>query len=166
MNDVAMNAGEVLWWRFGITWGLIIVGWIVINWQNNKRETRKERRILLDRLIMSLSELESNALQFHTADNHDPEILMNIIRRIKRIWPQIELLRMTKVPNIEHLSYNIRRTITLKNADASNFHKQGPNSKILLQISDAIDSMVNALETEFSFKYHYSFIDKKIFLRN
>ena len=148
-------------WRSVITWGLIAVGWLIINWQNNYRETRKERRAILDRLRNELSQLESKAIKLHTSAQLDQQLLIEVTRQIKRIWPQIEILGATKINNIKYLTYNLRRAITLHNTDISTFAKQHPGSSLLINISDAIDTLINALELDFTNKYHNPLLQRQ-----
>lgn len=44
----------------------IIIGWMVINHQNNKRETRKETRLAINDIQVMITELTGQAISYHT----------------------------------------------------------------------------------------------------
>ncbi len=143
------------WWN-AIPWVLIIIGWLIINHQHNARETRKERRDQLDRLISQLAELEKKAIAFHTASKHDDYPQRELTRNISKIWPQIKQLGLLENSNdIKQIVSDIRKEITLKNADRSTFKPQSIND--LDGISDSIGVLVDKLNAAYIRKYHRTF---------
>lgn len=49
-----------------VQWVLIVVGWIIVNHQNNLRETRKEARAMADNAKKSTIEISSSAIKYLT----------------------------------------------------------------------------------------------------
>ena len=56
-----------MWMQF-VPWVLIIVGWAIVNHQNNRRETRKEARSMADNAKRSTIELAALGVKFLTVE--------------------------------------------------------------------------------------------------
>jgi hypothetical protein len=50
-----------------VPWLLIVVGWMIVNYQNNVRETRKEARAMADAAKKTAIEVSSKAVDFFTS---------------------------------------------------------------------------------------------------
>lgn len=138
-----------------ITWLLVIIGWIIINWQHNRRETRKEQYSQLTEINTWLADIEHKAIAFHTAETYDQQTYRELVRDIARITPQIKLLGLLNDSKaIAVLVTDIRRAITLNNADASTFEPKASNDPLLDDISNSIDELRIKLQKAFVAKYH------------
>lgn len=63
MNDWAPSNFQV------VSWVLIVIGWLIVNAQNNLRETRKEARAMSDNAKELAIDTASNAYQYMTTDS-------------------------------------------------------------------------------------------------
>lgn len=71
----------IAWWSSLapiVSWVLVILGWKVINKDNNTREKRHEMRSALDALIADISQLELSAHQYYTQSDTDIPALLGI----------------------------------------------------------------------------------------
>lgn len=50
---------------------LVVAGWVIVNHQNDKRETRKEARSLVDAAKKLVGDIASKALDYHVNGNTD-----------------------------------------------------------------------------------------------
>ena len=60
----------------------VIVGWIVVNWQNNNREERKEVRSSLSDVHEEITKLEDIAIEYHTAESRSKTNEREITKQI------------------------------------------------------------------------------------
>lgn len=54
-----------------VTWILIVVGWVIVNHQNNLRETRKEARAMADNAKKSAIDISLKTVSFLTSQSAD-----------------------------------------------------------------------------------------------
>src|SRR5689334_20212946 len=101
-----------------ITWLLIIAGWLIVNWQSNLRETRKEIRERLDCLRDDTLRLEDLALQHHTVAN-DPVRRAEIRRMIAAVASSVRMVADAglRIERRSQLVQDLRQAITLNNFD-------------------------------------------------
>jgi len=144
------------WCYQAINWGLIILGWLIINYQHNARETRKEIRAALDKIDALLEDIEQKAIAFHTSEDFDSFLLRDAKRLIARLPPHIQSIDFWS-QTIGFNVTNIRRAATLRNAEPSEFIQQNPESDIVLEISSSIDNMRTDLNMEFRERYQAPF---------
>lgn len=133
---------------------LVIVGWIIVNEQNNSRESRKEERSRVDAFKKSLNELELLAFDHHIK-GQDPTRTLQIRRSISRVSSEMQMLQNCgmKLSHRGALVAALRQSITLKNFDTSSYVVQQMDSEILSDIGVAIDKLTVAAEAGFSEKY-------------
>ncbi|MBV8045683.1 MAG: hypothetical protein JO171_00905 [Paludibacterium sp.] len=62
-----MPVGDLLKWLPPV---LVVLGWIVVNWQNDKRELRKEARSLIDAAKKLVGEIAVKAVNYHVDGQH------------------------------------------------------------------------------------------------
>jgi len=138
-----------------VPWALVIIGWWIINHQNNARESRKERRAAIDRLNSELDSLEGLAIQFHTAANFDEGRLAALRRRLKRLMAMVEATGMVEVNSgLSLCVVRVRQSMTLRNADKTGFSQQRQDGRLLHEISAAVDELRDEVEAAFNEKYH------------
>lgn len=140
-------------WSQSITWVLVIVGWTIVNRQNNARELRKEQRAAIDAIKKQLAELEAEAERFHCAEVFDRALLRQLQFKIHRVADACTRLQLPDsactVPPVAAL----RQAITLKNADPTSFGKQPPTSALLDEIYACADDLTDAIEARFAARY-------------
>lgn len=151
-------------WAQVVTWILVIAGWLIVNYQQNERETRKDIRAKLDSLCKKLEQIESNAYFYHTS-TRDMQLGLQIRRSIQRLWPEIERLDLISTDTLNRLVVDIRRSITLENFDSRDHTVLGSDHDILAKIASGIGNLESLLEKNYSKRYfnrHRSFIRRLI----
>lgn len=139
-----------------VTWLLVVGGWLIVNWQNNTRERRKEVRTALDKLSARLDQLEKDAIKYHTSSQPQYDEANHIKIELQRIKKQINHLHILALEFEEDGMVKLRQSITLKNFDTHTFSPQPPYSPILSGISSAKDVVIDRLESAFSTKFRIS----------
>lgn len=129
---------------------LVVVGWIVVDNQNNKRELRREIRALIDNLITEIDELAERSFKFHKNSTFDAIESKQLKLRIQRIANNIN--RNSLVENSKAI-YHFRKSITGNNFDITIFRTQNDNSEILSLILEEKDELISALEEKYCNKY-------------
>src|SRR5687767_4253854 len=76
-------------WGSAISWVVVFIGWLVVNRQHNKRETRKEVRAGLNDLIKLLDNIEDLSLEYHTSES-DLAKARKIRRGLAQIFPRLK----------------------------------------------------------------------------
>ena len=134
----------------------IIIGWWVINHQNNERETRKELRQHIDRIINLLEELRNVATKHHlnpTFKNADDEAYRKIGLLVDSIEEHTNLLEIqesypTLISALRHHCTGINFVPGLKNEDL-----EQPVSVVVTDINSSIENIRMELEKQFTRKY-------------
>jgi hypothetical protein len=146
------NIAPPTWWIFGqcITWLIILIGWIVVDKQNNSRELRREIRALIDSLITEVDKLASDAIDFHKKESFDVIEAKQIRLRIQRIANNIN--RNSLIDDAQEV-YLFRRSITGNNFDQSSFSQQTDSSIVLKAILEEKDELISSIEDKYCKKY-------------
>lgn len=138
-----------------ITWLVIIIGWFIVNNQQNIREKRKERRAQLDDFNGNIIQLEKKAISYHINATHDEQLAREIKRNldvIRKFAIRIKLLD-TKILN--RVIINLRQSITYKNFDnGTNHNQETENSELVGGIYSACDTFIDSMESSFQNKYN------------
>lgn len=132
-----------------ISWGLVIVGWLVINTQHNTRETRKEIRAALNDLYEMLNEIEDDAYKYHTGPG-DPVLSRKIKRRVGQIFTRINLAFKNAVEC--RCSYEVatfRKAVTLHNFDTAVHKPLNQTDPVFEEITASRERLINVLENAF-----------------
>ena len=141
--------------QFG-TWLIVIIGWFFVDWKNNRRELRKEKRALIDKINVDLNSIEKIAVEYHQNDHANVKTSQEI---------KISLDRVVKILNREKLLVQkeykkfiaFKQSITLENFDSNGFIPQGDNSELLENISLTKDDLLHAMETKFNDDFRRDF---------
>lgn len=141
------------WLAQSISWVLIAAGWVVVNDQNNKRETRKEVRTSLLELYKVLDEIEDAAFEYHTTDG-DAGKARKIVRAIQQIAPRIIMARRGPIKfHYTNALAGFRRAITFTNFDTSTFERKQPEDHFFDAIAAAKRELITSLELAYSQAY-------------
>lgn len=140
-------------WSAPISWALVIVGWIVINAQHNKRETRKEVRAALNDLYDLLNEIEDEAFTYHTGTG-DALLSRRIKRQLAQIFPRLHLA-LLKTIDVRCASEigAFRRAVTLHNFDTAGHRALVAGDQAFEEITITKERLVNRIEQAFLEKY-------------
>lgn len=134
----------------------MVVGWIVVNWQNNNREERKEVRSSLSEVIDEITELEDLAVEYHTAAVRSTTNEQDITKKITRLSSKVRHLRLES-GKLNHLFIRFKQSITLDNFETSRFVTQNKDSEILELIGMYSEQLQDELESEFSRSFRAPF---------
>ena len=135
-----------------VTWLIVLIGWFVIDKQNNRREQRKEIRAAIDALGEMLDVLEQDAINFHTS-GFDERKGSELRLAIQRLSARVGRLSFSENVNLNTRIIDLRRAITLRNFESTNHNVQQNDSQIILTIAAAKDSLID--ELEFLFKERF-----------
>jgi len=152
MQADCINAANISFYSDIITWLLVITGWVIINHQQNIRETRKELRSNLDEIKLSLISIEKKSIKYHMNDI-DASLASEIKLSISRVSTEIKLLALLDKETQKTLIKTFRQAITLNNFDADNHVSYNYGSELILEISSTVDEISIALEQTFRNKY-------------
>lgn len=143
-----------------VTWILVIVGWLVVNQQNNQRETRKEIRNRVDDMRVEVLMLEELAFKHHTEAN-DAGRRADIRRRIAALSTRVRTLSEAglNVAAIWPLVAAVRTSITLDNFD-DDYVQLSANNQILTTIGSDIAALLKESEVAYSARYHRRLRDR------
>lgn len=130
----------------------VILGWIIVNWQNNKREERKELRSALTEIIDHTVLLEDSASRYHQADERNISLEKEINLKITRLSAKIRYLRFES-ESIKLAFIELKKSITLDNFETNKFKKMDFDSDIVESIYISGDFLKDKLEDEFSKLY-------------
>lgn len=150
-------------WAQVVPWLLVAVGWIIVNIQNNSRESRKEIRAKIDAVKKSLDEVEDLSVQHHT-------VSQDLLRcmRIKRVFVSVgREIRMISGAGLDindaaHSLTRFRQAVTIKNFESNDYKTITLGDEIVADIGATSDNVRSKLELAYSEKFQKS-IFKKIF---
>lgn len=135
-----------------ITLITVITGWIIVNWQNNKREERKELRSSLNDIIESIEQLEEDATRYHGSLERSLPLEKSITLKITRLSARVRYLRFES-PVLKLRFIDLKKSITLDNFETNRFIQQPPESDLIDGLTFACDQLKDCLEDEFSKLY-------------
>ncbi|MES9901581.1 MAG: hypothetical protein ABW168_02730 [Sedimenticola sp.] len=149
----AEQGAAILYGSGQVTWLIVIVGWFIVNHQNNNRETRKEILAKLDGTINLINEVEGVAIKFHSGD-YDKNISRSILTQIDRISRAIASSHMPMPKNMTYKVVCFRKSITLLNFDESEHVFKALNDPLFDKIAAETQSLVDAIEDAYAYTYH------------
>ncbi|MFL1552561.1 hypothetical protein ACI77I_26355 [Pseudomonas sp. D47] len=145
----ASQGNGVPYWFYPVTWILVVVGWIIVNWQNNRREDRKEVRAALTKMYSDISELEKDGITFHTSKQQDYNLASQILLAQGKLSERLSHLRIRRSSYSGELTA-FTDSISLENFYDSNFVRQSISSPLANNIRDTAKELEAVLEDEFS----------------
>lgn len=135
-----------------ITWVIVIIGWLIVNHQNNQRERRKEIRQAIDKIVAKIDDIERSALTFHQTsynENSARELMLSIEKNNR----SIARLQVIDIETYNKKVIPFRRSITLKNFDPSAQVALNGNDPQLASISTAAQNLIDILEDTYAERY-------------
>lgn len=139
-----------------VTWVLVIIGWLIVNWQHNKRIRRNETRERLDQVSESLLKLEQMAIEYHTAKKRDDKLACSIRAAMERIDRAIYRLGLANAADFNPKIIDLRRAITLQNFDSRKYERKNPSSEFIDRISHSTSELIELLESKYLIRYPQS----------
>jgi hypothetical protein len=134
-------------WTDIVSWLIIFAGWIVVNRQNNSRETRKEVRASLLDLYEHLDQIEVDAFAYHTGTG-DVLLAHKLKRDIDQVVPRIKLALRGPMTTCRYGKQLIafRQSITLQNFDSATFAPKKPSDTFFEVIVVSKRALIYCLE--------------------
>ncbi|MHB8580511.1 MAG: hypothetical protein ACYDA4_11720 [Ignavibacteriaceae bacterium] len=136
-----------------VTWILVIVGWVVVNRQHDRRETRKEIRARLNELRDDLCKLEHLAEKYHIWPNHQESSARRIKVLLKRIGDGVDQIRLLNRQVHDARLVALRQAITYRNFDTESHRSQDLSGPLIAGINASVDELINALESGFRTRF-------------
>jgi hypothetical protein len=152
-------------WVDGIPWVIAVAGWGVTHIFSEGRERRKEARSQIDKLNESLSSLSDQAHRFHTSTEHDGATALDLQYRLRLLERQANRIVCVDSDQLSPAIIRLRRAITLRNFDKTEFQKQEWHSDILASINVATEGIEEEIERQYRFAYPATFPYIRIFTR-
>ncbi|MET2526929.1 hypothetical protein [Ralstonia pseudosolanacearum] len=147
---------------------LVVIGWAATHLLSEARERRKEVRARLDSVFGALQELHASAERFHCAEAFDRLQAQRLRTEIHSFQRKLERIAILNIDDLAPFILGVRRGITLRNFEPSNFVHQGPDSDILRDIVDATAELEDELERQYTRAYPPQFpyfrISRTVFL--
>lgn len=135
----------------------VIIGWIIVNWQNNNREERKEVRASLSATLEEIVVIEDLAIEYHCAAVRSKIQEKEITKRITRLSSKVRHLRFEN-KGINTTFIKLKQAMTLDNFETNRFKSQDLDSEILESIGMYSEQLQDELESEFSKSFRAPFI--------
>lgn len=131
---------------------LVILGWLIINLQNNHRETRKEVRGNINIIKNDIENLVKESVTFHT-ENWDEVNSKLIMAKIDRTISSINSIAKVLEINTSIQCKTLRQAITLNNFDKSSHVRMSGEEGLITEITDAAYILIDKLDNSFIEKY-------------
>lgn len=126
----------------GVTWVLVIAGWLVVSDQQDDRELRKNRSVRIDEIRCRLAALEEAAVTFHTT-LFDHEKLFILKRRLGVLSNELALLKNCEFVHADCSIFvmRFRQACTADNVEPSTHEVQSVTSPLVGAIMAARDDL-------------------------
>lgn len=155
----ASQGNGVPYWFYPVTWILVVVGWVIVNWQNNRREDRKEVRAALTKICLDIGELEKDGITFHTSRTQNYNLASKILLAQAKLSEHLSHLRIRRSSYFSELTA-FTDAISLENFHDSKFVRQAISSPLVDNIRDTATELEAVLEAEFSNLFRAGFFVK------
>lgn len=138
-----------------VTWALVFGGWWVNNWQNAKRDARKELRERIDNLIDEAWSIEDLCIVYltSTTDAKDVPSYWSIISKLARLTSAVSSLKHTHRIDAQAACVNFRQAITRKAIQGPTRLTLPSSDPMLGKISAAANLLADALDRLFFERY-------------
>jgi len=131
---------------------LVVIGWIIVNHQNNKRETRKECRSLIDDAKAAVIDVAAKAVLYHTEAKK--ELSVEILAAIDALEIECERLpNWVKGCPLMGCHAAFANAMTGGDFDSAEVEKKAANSPQVISIVRTRTEMLSELER--IFRVHY-----------
>lgn len=131
----------------------IIIGWWIINRQNNRRETRKEVRTSINDIQAMVSGIERSALNFHSSV-YNEENKSRLIFDFRVMSVRAELTTSVLGVDLNQQITDLRHSIMTTNWDKGEFKPVDVSDDLLKTISLKSHELSDELEKVFFDQYY------------
>lgn len=150
-------SGLLTWlkdYSFAGGWLLVIVGWLVVNWQTNRREQRKEIRALIDSTEKLILEIEVTARDYYALPG-SAEKAQTLALQIKASFRTLSS-RLTVLKNCSARFNATEKLIAFRTAVTGGDFESSirpscpPTHRVFSEISAEAGSLVNLLNEQYA----------------
>ena len=152
-----MSAGEANGVSQALPWIVAIIGWGFTHLFSEARERRKEVRAQLDKAIEIVLTIEKSGRAFHIAPSFDASKAAELRLAIDILERKFHRISCLEVDQLNTQLIAFRRSITLRNFEASEFTSQPAESEIFADISGSAFGLEDALECQYLSRYPRTF---------
>lgn len=135
-------------WISVVTWILVFGGWFFVHKATLRRERRKEKREAAKQVCGELRLVERSAIDFHTAQTHDSRRATDLRQEVERLSLQLQRAPLSELEIPLSRIIQLRRNITRKNVDPSDFAAQTADSDLVRDIRNAATDLIEVIEGE------------------
>ncbi|TSD59065.1 hypothetical protein FFI97_001665 [Variovorax sp. KBS0712] len=141
-----------------VGWLLAAAGWVISNFQANKREKRKETRSEVDAICKAAAEVVANCRVYYSAlpsNDEDDTRAAEIAFEVHRIVKRTERLR-GRVSSFEEAVVAVGsfyEAVTAEPFQSKSRETHGPGSPVLLGIEESVHSLIDQLEEGFTLAF-------------
>ena len=138
-----------------VGWSVVALGWLITNWQANKREKRKESRAEVEAICKAASEVILKSRKYYSclpSDDEDDVRAAEIAFEVKRILIRTERLNR-RAPHFTSAVFACGEffdCVTEQPFASKNREKHGPGSQTLQKIEMSVHNLIDKLEEGFS----------------
>ena len=141
------------WWNV-VPWVLVIGGWVIVNQQNNSRETRKEIRARVDSFKKMVDEVEDAAVEHHTVAQ-DSMRCAKIKRALTRLSSELHLISVfLSATDSSRKLIRLKQAITLKNFESHRYAPVSPGEPLVSEVGSAADDLRYFIEQCYVAKFN------------
>lgn len=144
-------------WVNSIPWLIAICGWFVAHAFSEARERRKDIKAQIEKLHDRLSVIEKSAISFHTQATFDSGLARELTSQLDRVERAINRVQILSVAPLFPSIIAHRRSVTLRNFDASEFVQQEPNSELIHEITNTTFEIEDEIDRQYQYRYPSSF---------
>lgn len=144
-------------WLASIPWIIAAIGWAFTHFLSEARERRKEVRSQIDKLYEQLYKIEQDARVFHCSPAFDAAKAGDVLSKIQIFERSMNRVPVFIIDNFTGPIIRLRRAITLKNFDLSDFVQQSQPSDILQDVFSASQDIEDEMEAQYRSNYHPNF---------
>jgi len=149
---MAAAGGSFEWWD-AVPWGLVIIGWLLVNKQNNFRETRKELRARIDNFKAQIDELEDLSVEHHTSVQNSLHCA-KIKRLLVKLQKELDVIRESlSLDNYSVKLIRLRQAVTLRNFESSTYQPVSASDPIISEIGRASDDLRYLVESAYASEF-------------
>lgn len=129
-----------------LTFGLVILGWWIVHNATLTRERRKEKRELASKICKEIWDLQEAAVDFHTNHEYSGRKSADLAQVVGRVNTQLQKTPLDQL-NVPHIRMiDLRRRITLRNSEKSEFAAQDHESDFIAELRNAAADLVHFIE--------------------
>ncbi|BAK76766.1 hypothetical protein NH8B_1951 [Pseudogulbenkiania sp. NH8B] len=155
MTDASCSVSWMEWFKtlapLG-SWGLVVLGWMIVRGDNNRRERRKELRVIVDSVIEHLDALEQKTHDYFTSEpsTATDRVAQEIKSLLKVIACDLSSLK-TEEPlldcNLQII--RLRRRITSGEFDSASRVARTSNDPFFAEVAGDVIATQDHLKTKF-----------------